>query len=198
VGTAVGRARAGRAPVSDPPDRSKRAVFTATWLFAISVLLGLVLYSTQFSGIAQWAAGVAFLAVLTAYATYAVGRRTERLEPFPRSRSDHEILEGELSILRATVERADRGLSFSRDALVARVRDAARERIRGERGLSPEAFQDLEATPAALRDVARDDVIGSFLVETAGRGGRSAWADSAGRGLSDSLRDILDRMEALR
>jgi len=174
-----------------------RGTILAGAVLALAVLIGSALYTTQFSGLAQWALGIVLLAVLTSYATFAVGRRTHRPEPFRSPQERRTVRRGELTALADTFARADQGLGFSQELLVARVREALAERIRLVRGVSPEGMRSLESDPQGFRGVVRDDVLAEFLAATKDRRGRTSWAESQ-EGFLESLDMVIDRMEVWR
>jgi len=169
---------------------------------AVTVLLlfgAYVFYSIQFSGVAQWAFGVALLGLLILIATYSVMRRTRRPEPFVAPAQKQVIHEGELTVLADTLERADRGLGFSRELLVGRMRDAIAERVRLVRGLSPDAMRDLETDPPAFRQAVGDAMLSDFLLATRDRRGRNTWVGATPQaGFLDSLEALMDRTEGWR
>ena len=182
------------------PSAVTRAAIRAAAVLAVAVVLGYMFYSLQFSGTVQWAFGVTLVGVLGIAGTYLVVRGTRSPDSFEPRADRREVHEGELTSLAGTVERADRGLGFSRDLLVVRVRDALSERIRLVRGLSPETMRALEADESALRDVVRDEVLVAFLRATRDREARSTWAAAADRdpGLLVGLRYLMDRAEGWR
>lgn len=189
------RARGGR----ENPSASARAATRAAAVLLGGVVLAYVFHSLQFSGTAQWAFGVTVVGILGAAGTFLVVRGTRAPDSFESRTGRWEIHEGELASLAGTAERAERGLEFSLDVLVARVRDALSERIRLVRGLSPESMRTLEADETALRDVVRDDVLVAFLRATRDRETRSAWAaGSREPGLLVALRYLMDRAEGWR
>lgn len=182
------------------PSAVTRAPIRAAAVLAVAVVLGYAFYSFQFSGSAQWALGVAVVGVLGVLGTYLVVRGTRSPDSFEPRADRREIHEGALTSLAGTVERAERGLGFSRDLIIVRVRDAFSERIRLVRGLSPETMRALEGDEAALRDVVRDEFLVAFLRATRDREARAAWATASSRepGLGIALRHLMDRAEGWR
>jgi len=190
------RARDGQ----DVPSTRARASIRAAAVLLGALLLGYVFHALQFSGSAQWVFGVAVVGVLGVAGTYLVVRGTRSPDSFEPRADRREIHEGALTSLAGTVERAERGLGFSRDLIIVRVRDAFSERVRLVRGLSPETMRALEGDEAALRDVVRDEILVAFLRATRDREARAAWATAASRepGPVVALRHLMDRAEGWR
>jgi|GEM_PF-3384725 len=188
---------AGEAEVRRPRNRTATQ---AIGLLSAAVFLGFVLHSAQFDSSLRWGLGILFLAVLVGVVLYIISRRTESPEPLAvRPERDHAAL-GELSALTEVASRADRGMAFSEDIVVTRVRTAIVDHIRLNRGLSPAEMLELENDEAALRATLRDAGLFNFLLVTRDRESRVAWAEDArrGSGLMPSLGMILERAEAWR
>jgi hypothetical protein len=176
-----------------------RVVVASVGVVALAILVGYVLYSAQFSGIVQWGLGVAFLGALVAFAATSVARRTRAPEPLLARSRDAGVLEGELAYLVGTIGRAERGMTFSRELVGSRIREAVAERVRVVRGLSPESMRDLEADEARLREAVRDGVLADFLYETRTRERLLAWASRDTReGFIEAVRPLVERLEAWR
>lgn len=177
-----------------------RTVLEVIALVGAFVFIGFVLWSAQFSSSTRWGLGILFLVVLIAVVTYVVLRRTRNPEPLSSDAKKDRTSAGELSVLTGVAARANRGMVFSEDRLVTRVRDAVMDRVRLTRGLSSEEALVLPQSGPALEAVVRDRELSQFLLATNNRDARVAWAEATrkGSGLFPTLQQIVDRVEAWR
>lgn len=168
---------------------------------AVAVVLGMLVYSAQFSGSLQWGLGLFGLAVLAAYAWWQVLRGTSEPGPLLGPRAPEAFQSGELEAFSRAVRRAARGLPFSQMTVTSRARAAFLERASLALGLPAEAMREAQSDPVVLRRLIGDDVLVEFLHQRVGNFDESyEWVHKARArgGFAREFRDVLDRMEAWR
>lgn len=166
-----------------------------------AVMVGLFLYSAQFSGSLRWALGLALLAILAAFAWRQVLRRTSDLVPLVLPTPAEAYEPGELGMVSSSVRRATRGLRYSQVVVTSRARVAFLDRARLSLGMSPEAMRAVQRDPDALRRLFGDDVLADFLhIRVGDLEERFAWVLRARErgGFSREFEVVLARMEAWR
>lgn len=168
---------------------------------AVAVILGILVYSAQFSGSLQWGLGLFGLAILAAYAWRQVLRGTSEPGPLLGPKALGAFQSGELEAFSRAVRRAARGLPFSQVMVSSRARAAFLERASLDLGVPAEAMREAQSDPIALRRLIGDDVLVEFLHQRVGDLDESyGWVSKARArgGFAREFRDVLDRMEAWR
>lgn len=165
------------------------------------LVVGIFLYSAQFSGTIRWFLSVLLLLALAGIAGAYVLRRTREPSPLLVPPEEAGPTLGELSFLAATVRRAHGGLAFSQTLVASRARDAFAERARLALGLSLPAMHDVEADAKRLHALVHDPTLEDLLfLPSRDTKERYRWAEAARErgGFRAALAAVLDRMEAWR
>ena len=194
-------ARTGHPPGPEYRRLTRIPIAGVVLVLAFAILLGILFYYAQFSGLVRWLLAVVALAVLASFVWGAIRRRTEEPTPLVAPRSPDVSRGGELEIFSAAVRRAARGLPYSQAIVASRARSAFAERVRLSYGLSPERMRELHRDPAALRRIFVDEALVDFLhIDPADPDERADWIYRAQvrGGFSRALHGVLDRMEAWR
>lgn len=164
-------------------------------------LLGYLLYAAQFSGAVRWSLGFVVIAGLAVFAWLSVARRTSEPRPLARPPARARVQTGELTVLAATVRRANAGLTYSQVSVSSRAREAFAEHLRLARGLSPETMRRLQADPDALQRSFHDAPLEDFLfLAGTDPDERYRWVERSRLrgGFTVALDEVLDHMEAWR
>src|SRR2546426_4894923 len=156
-------ARTGHPPGPEFPRLPRIPIAGIVLVFAFAILLGILFYYAQFSGLVRWLLAVVAVAVLASFVWGAIRRRTEEPTPLIAPRSQDVSRGGELEIFSAAVHRAARGLPYSQALVASRARGAVAERGRLSDGLSPARVRELQPGPAALRPLFVDEALVHFL-----------------------------------
>lgn len=184
------------------PETTRAALYFETALLVGGgIVVGLFLYSAQFSGTLRWLLSLALLAVVALVASVYVLRRTREPSPLLTPPEDRGPALGALTSLTATADRAYHGLPFSQVLLSTRARDAFAERARLALGLSFPEMHEVVEDPARLSALVRDPVLEELLlIRSRDVRPGDRWAREARErgGFQRALEETLDRMEAWR
>jgi hypothetical protein len=165
------------------------------------LMLGLLLYSAQFSGAVRWFLSFILLATVAIVAWIHVSSGTAEPVPLESPASRGRIRTGELTSFAAVMRRANQGLSYSQVVVASRARDVFAERARLALGIQPDAMRSIEADAASLRARVHDEVIEDLLyLPTSDPDERHRWVRQARArgGFLASMERVLDHMEAWR
>ena len=188
-------------PTLTDPRSVRLSISGAVLLVTAAVVIGLLLYSAQFSGSLQWVLGLAGLAILAAVAWRQVLRGTAEPLPLLGPPPAPTVQLGELEAFSRAVRRAARGLPYSQVLVSSRARAAFLDHAGLVLDRSPDAMRDAQADPEVLRRLIGDEVLADFLYLKVGdleeRYGWVLQARDRG-GFAREFADVLDRMEAWR
>jgi hypothetical protein len=140
-------------------------IFFAIVLTQLLILIGVISFYAQYSGVLRWAALFLVLSVVGLVLAVYMLRDLPRFRPLRRGAPTAAAHGGELARLVYGLRRGGRGSRYNQARVLRRLREACLARLVVVRDLPPDRVDALLTTPEALERELQDPFLAAFLIE---------------------------------